>query len=128
MMNDTERITALESEIADLKLRLARVEADYAALAASRETLHRETDETVQLFKAYWDQRLGGVLQQRLASVGGDDPVVEELTAFMKLLGELLGQSLADLERTVLLRVDAKVTRLLDQMKALVDSIAAAQR
>jgi hypothetical protein len=90
-MNDNERITQLEMEVAALVARDRRRESEhlsvltsYTELAASRETLRHETDETLRLQTQYFDQRLA-----ELSSIAsGADPgtMLQTLAAAAELL------------------------------------------
>ncbi len=139
-MTDTQRFAALEVEIADLKRRDTRREAEhrnllktYEEMIAGREAMRRETDETMKLFKDYWDERIAG-WQKRLAAGGGDDgEIAAMLREFAKDAGALVAEALAAQEARIMARVSSQFEKMAtaqgnigDAIERLLDAHAAA--
>jgi hypothetical protein len=102
----------LEHELAELQARLQRVEREhgsllnsYAKLAASREQLRSETDESMRLFSQYWDDRLGSVAMRCATDGGSDQPLAEAIGEFARDLSGIIRHALDEQEVRIMDRV-----------------------
>jgi hypothetical protein len=118
-MTDSERITALEAEVADLKAQMAALAArdarrerehrnllaKWEELAQSGERQRTETAETMRLFSAYWDQRLARHPARPASASDDDERLLALFDAFAACMGEAMGDALNERETRIMLRV-----------------------
>ena len=126
-MTDTERIAALEAEVADLKRHLQRCEAEhisllnsYQALAADRETQRRDMEQDYTLLGQAIDERITG-LAKRIGSIGGGETaeaLAETLREFAQDMAQFVNRALEQQELRILNRVMDRFDKILDLIEA----------
>jgi hypothetical protein len=122
-MSDTERIAALEAELAAVKRHIERVEREhvsllesYAALAAGRERERHLLEQDYTLLGQAIDERITG-LAQRIATDGcGDERVLGLLHAFARAIGEVTGEAMAERSHECETRIMDRVFSLFERL------------
>ncbi len=122
MNTDTQRITALEAEIGDLKRRDARREAEHVSLlatytetTASRDKLRRDLELDCKMLGDAFDNRIVELTQQIARHGGGEEAgLAQAVGEFAKDLGPLIRSALDAQELRIMQRVAGRLDQMLD--------------